>query len=75
MMTALLYNRPDDPVEFLDQCIKKAKETRNIKWDSFLDVSETKSSSKTESTNLSGVKNDAKDVCNKLFRTEPELEQ
>lgn len=38
MLTGLLYNQPDDPLKFLEDCISHAKHDKNIKWDSFLDV-------------------------------------
>ena len=38
MLTGLLYNRPDDPLTFLEDCISRAKQDKNIKWDTFLDV-------------------------------------
>ncbi|XP_028408341.1 adenylate kinase isoenzyme 5-like [Dendronephthya gigantea] len=39
MLTGLLYNKPDDHLQFLGDCINSAKQIPNLKWDSFLDHS------------------------------------
>ena len=41
MLTGLLYNQPEDPLTFLEDCISRAKHDKNIKWDTFLDVKKT----------------------------------
>lgn len=40
MLTGLLYNKPEDHLSFLEQCIAVAKSTEknDIKWNSFLDL-------------------------------------
>ncbi len=37
MLTGLLYNKPDDHLQFLGDCINSAKKISNLKWDTFLD--------------------------------------
>lgn len=39
MLTGLLYNKPDDHLQFLGDCINSAKKIPSLKWDSFLDHS------------------------------------
>ena len=39
MLTGLLYNKPDDHLQFLGDCINSAKNIPNLKWDTFLDHS------------------------------------
>ena len=39
MLTGLLYNKPDDHLQFLGDCINSAKTIPNLKWDTFLDHS------------------------------------
>ena len=39
MLTGLLYNKPEDPLAFLEGCISLAKEKgADIKWNTFLDL-------------------------------------
>lgn len=39
MLTGLLYNKPEDHLSFLEQCIAVAKSEKNdIKWNTFLDL-------------------------------------
>lgn len=39
MLTGLLYNKPDDHLQFLGDCINSARNIPNLKWDTFLDHS------------------------------------
>lgn len=39
MLTGLLYHKPKDPLAFLENCISLAKTGKDIKWNTFLDVS------------------------------------
>ncbi|CAB3983276.1 adenylate kinase isoenzyme 5-like [Paramuricea clavata] len=39
MLTGLLFNKPDDHLQFLGDCINSAKQIENLKWDTFLDHS------------------------------------
>uniref|UniRef100_H3AGQ9 Adenylate kinase 5 n=1 Tax=Latimeria chalumnae TaxID=7897 RepID=H3AGQ9_LATCH len=39
LLTGLMYYRPDDPIEYLDNCLRKVKElggTEKIRWDTFV---------------------------------------
>ncbi|XP_066935736.1 uncharacterized protein [Clytia hemisphaerica] len=36
MMTALMYKKPEDHIEFLETCLNKAKEDPKIRWHSFI---------------------------------------
>lgn len=39
-MTGLIYNKPEDPIDFLDGCIKTMRQTPDLplRWDSFVDT-------------------------------------
>ena len=39
MLTGLLYHKPEDHLAFLENCISLAKTEKDIKWNTFLDVS------------------------------------
>ncbi|XP_048587761.1 adenylate kinase isoenzyme 5 isoform X3 [Nematostella vectensis] len=39
MLTGLLYNKPEDHLAFLENCIALAKQNKDIQWNSFLDLS------------------------------------
>ena len=39
MLTGLLYNKPEDHLKFLGECIDSAKNLPNLKWDTFVDLS------------------------------------
>ncbi|KAI1883282.1 hypothetical protein AGOR_G00243600 [Albula goreensis] len=39
LLTGLMYHRPDDPVEYLETCLKKVRElggTDKVRWDTFV---------------------------------------
>nr|XP_023671642.1 adenylate kinase isoenzyme 5 [Paramormyrops kingsleyae] len=39
LLTGLMYYRPDDPVEYLENCLKKVRElggTEKVRWDTFV---------------------------------------
>ncbi|XP_006634830.2 adenylate kinase isoenzyme 5 [Lepisosteus oculatus] len=39
LLTGLMYYRPDDPVEYLESCLKKVRElggTEKVRWDTFV---------------------------------------
>uniref|UniRef100_A0A672I5W6 Adenylate kinase isoenzyme 5 n=1 Tax=Salarias fasciatus TaxID=181472 RepID=A0A672I5W6_SALFA len=39
LLTGLMYYRPDDPIEYLEGCLKKARElggTEKVRWDTFV---------------------------------------
>ena len=37
MMTALMYKKPEDHLEFLETCLNKAKQDPKIRWHSFIE--------------------------------------
>lgn len=39
-MTGLIYNKPEDPIDFLDGCIKTMRQNPDLslRWDSFVDT-------------------------------------
>ena len=39
MLTGLLYNKPEDHLQFLGECINSARTLPNLTWDTFLDHS------------------------------------
>lgn len=39
LLTGLMYYRPDDPIEYLEGCLKKVRElggTDKVRWDTFV---------------------------------------
>ena len=38
MLTGLLYHKPDDHLAFLEECLSLAKTGKDIKWNTFLDL-------------------------------------
>lgn len=39
LLTGLMYYRPDDPIDYLETCLKKVRElggTDNVRWDTFV---------------------------------------
>ena len=51
LLTAVVHNRPDNPVEFLQECLEVAKQNEDLRWNSFLHVQDrTKKSSQTTQT-------------------------
>lgn len=48
LLTAVVHNRPENPVEFLQECLEIAKQNEDLRWNSFLEVqSRTNKSSQT----------------------------
>lgn len=48
LLTAVVHNRPENPVEFLQECLAIAKQNKDLRWNSFLEVqSRTNKSSQT----------------------------
>lgn len=39
MLTGLLYHKPEDHLAFLENCLSLAKSEKDIRWNSFLDLS------------------------------------
>ena len=39
MLTGLLYHKPEDHLAFLENCISLAKTEKDIKWNTFVDLS------------------------------------
>lgn len=39
MLTGLLYHKPEDHLAFLENCLSLAKTEKDIKWNTFLDLS------------------------------------
>lgn len=37
MMTALMYKKPDDHIQFLESCLERAKADPKIRWHSFIE--------------------------------------
>ncbi|KAL9988394.1 hypothetical protein ACROYT_G002832 [Oculina patagonica] len=51
LLTAVVHNRPDDPVVFLQECLEVAKQNEDLRWNSFLHVQDkTNKSSQTTQT-------------------------
>ncbi|XP_031550081.1 adenylate kinase isoenzyme 5-like [Actinia tenebrosa] len=63
LVTGLVHNRPEDPVSFMEQCLQRVKQKKEIKWDSFLSLDDEKEDKSAQT--------DAKNF-EKLFQTEPE---
>uniref|UniRef100_A0A914BUA1 Uncharacterized protein n=1 Tax=Acrobeloides nanus TaxID=290746 RepID=A0A914BUA1_9BILA len=57
LMTGLIYNKPEDPIDFLDGCIKNLRQNPDLslRWDSFVDTENGPVGLKGES-NAGGVK-------------------
>lgn len=39
LLTGLMYYRPDDPIEYMESCLKKVRElggTEKVRWDTFV---------------------------------------
>ena len=39
LLTGLMYYRPDDPLDYLESCLKKVREmggTEKVRWDTFV---------------------------------------
>ncbi|PFX19436.1 Adenylate kinase isoenzyme 5 [Stylophora pistillata] len=72
MLTGLLYHKPEDHLAFLENCISLAKTEKDIKWNSFLDVSKKPLPPipKTDGP----IKSEARDEI-RTFTTEPEMKQ
>lgn len=72
MLTGLLYHKPEDHLAFLENCISLAKTEKDIKWNSFLDVSKKPLPPipKTDGP----IKSEAGDEI-RTFTTEPEMKQ
>lgn len=70
MLTGLLYHKPEDHLAFLENCISLAKTEKDIKWNTFLDVSKKPLPPipKTDGP----IKSEAGDEV-RTFTTEPEL--
>jgi len=69
LLTALLYRRPEDPIAYMEKCMQQAKESKSLKWDSFLDVNMSEGSHEIQNRNISH--DDVKDAIEKIFKTEP----
>ncbi|XP_001621997.2 adenylate kinase isoenzyme 5 [Nematostella vectensis] len=68
MLTGLVHNQPEDPVDFLQQCLQKVKENRNgVKWDSFLRLDDKQSKLLQTDEKISNF--------DKIFDTEAEIQQ
>ncbi|KAJ7339372.1 hypothetical protein OS493_005766 [Desmophyllum pertusum] len=53
LLTAVVHNRPDDPVNFLQECLEVAKQKEDLQWNSFLHVQDkSNKSSQTTQTGL-----------------------
>lgn len=51
LLSAVVHNRPDNPVEFLQECLEVAKQNEDLRWNSFLHVQDkTKKNSQTTQT-------------------------
>lgn len=72
MLTGLLYHKPEDHLAFLESCISLAKTEKDIKWNSFLDLSK-KPLPPIPKTN-GPIKSEAGDEV-RTFTTEPEMKQ
>ena len=72
MLTGLLYHKPEDHLAFLESCISLAKTEKDIKWNSFLDLSKKPLPPipKTDGP----IKSEAGDEV-RTFTTEPEMKQ
>ena len=42
LLTALVHHRPEEPIQFLQTCLDKAKDEKTVTWDSFLNVVDDK---------------------------------
>lgn len=39
LLTGLMYYRPDDPIDYMESCLKKVRElggTEKVRWDTFV---------------------------------------
>jgi len=70
MLTGLLYHKPEDHLAFLENCISLAKTEKNIKWNSFLDL--TKKPLPPIPKTDGPIKSEAGDDV-RTFTTEPEM--
>eukprot|EP00794_Sanderia_malayensis_P015701 gene15701-17285_t len=70
LLTALLYRRPEDPIQYIENCMHAAKSSRNLDWDSFIDISSSCDKTGEVETKL---KEDVKDAYNAIFKTEPKI--
>lgn len=70
MLTGLLYHKPEDHLAFLENCISLAKTEKDIKWNTFLDLSKKPLPPipKTDGP----IKSEAGDDV-RTFATEPEM--
>ncbi|CAH3022475.1 unnamed protein product [Porites evermanni] len=50
LLTALVHNRPEDPVVFLQECLETAKQSEDLRWNSFLHVQGKSNKSKSSQT-------------------------
>ena len=71
LLTALLYKRPENPVEYIEKCLQTAKITKNLEWDSFLDIAYPEKGNSNEAK----LKEDVKGAYEMIFKTEPKSEQ
>ncbi|XP_029185011.2 adenylate kinase isoenzyme 5-like [Acropora millepora] len=42
LLTAVVHNRPEDPVQFLQECLETAKQNTDLRWNSFIHVRDKK---------------------------------
>ena len=72
MLTGLLYHKPEDHLAFLENCLCLAKTEKDIKWNSFLDLSKKPLPPIPKADGP--IKSEAGDEI-RTFPTEPEMKQ
>lgn len=72
MLTGLLYHKPEDHLTFLENCISLAKTEKDVKWNSFLDLSKKPLPPIPKADGP--IKSEAGDEI-RTFTTEPEMKQ
>ena len=68
LLTALLYRRPEDPIEYMEKCMQKAKQSQSLEWDSFLEIN-SQDKGKPDVTDPR-LKTDVQNAYGQIFKTE-----